>query len=73
MDDSKQLDKISPYYYEELGISPLEYIIVNNIDWREANVIKYISRYKNKNGLEDLHKARWYLEHLIKEIEDEFN
>lgn len=30
-----------------------------------ANVIKYMWRWKNKNGVEDLRKARWYLEHLI--------
>ena len=31
-------------------------------------VIKYICRWKNKNGLEDLQKARWYLDHLIDHI-----
>ena len=36
-----------------------------------GNVIKYAYRYRNKNGLEDLKKARWYLERAIKEIGDE--
>jgi hypothetical protein len=36
-----------------------------------ANVIKYICRWKKKNGLEDLMKARWYLNHLITRIEKE--
>ena len=36
-----------------------------------GNVIKYSYRYRNKNGLEDLKKARWYLDRAIKEIEDE--
>lgn len=35
-----------------------------------GNVIKYICRWKNKNGLEDLKKAKWYLEHLIKHLEN---
>ena len=35
-----------------------------------ANVIKYICRWKEKNGLEDLKKAQWYLERLIKNIEE---
>ena len=35
-----------------------------------ANTIKYIWRFKNKNGLEDLHKAKWYLEKLIQQISD---
>lgn len=35
-----------------------------------GNVIKYICRWKDKNGLEDLKKAKWYLEHLIKHLEE---
>ena len=35
-----------------------------------GNIIKYISRYKYKNGVEDLRKARWYIDKLIKELED---
>lgn len=36
-----------------------------------GNVFKYCYRYRNKNGLEDLKKAAWYLDRAIKEIEDE--
>lgn len=36
-----------------------------------GNVIKYVSRYKKKNGLEDLKKAEWYLKRLIRTIEVE--
>ena len=35
-----------------------------------GNAIKYLWRWKSKNGLEDLKKARWYLDHLIQEVED---
>ena len=38
-----------------------------------ANAIKYILRWHRKNGVEDLKKAKWYIEHLIKEMEDENN
>lgn len=34
-----------------------------------ANVIKYICRWNKKNGVEDLKKARWYLDYLIDEVE----
>ena len=34
-----------------------------------ANVVKYLWRYEEKNGLEDVKKARWYLERLINELE----
>ena len=36
-----------------------------------GNALKYICRWKNKNGVQDLKKAIWYLEHLIKYIEIE--
>ena len=36
-----------------------------------GNVIKYICRWKNKNGLQDLKKAMWYLQHLIDHVEKE--
>lgn len=35
-----------------------------------GNVIKYVWRYRNKNGIKDLEKAKWYLETLIKDIEE---
>lgn len=38
-----------------------------------ANVLKYILRWKHKNGLEDLKKAQWYLEYLISELETRNN
>ena len=37
----------------------------------EGNIIKYVSRYKSKNGLQDLLKAQWYLNKLIEEIKGE--
>ena len=35
-----------------------------------GNVIKYICRWNHKNGLQDLKKCRWYLDHLIKHVEN---
>ena len=34
-----------------------------------ANILKYVWRYREKNGIQDLRKARWYLDELIKEVE----
>ncbi len=65
----KMGNNIEPEHYTSMAISPLEYIVANDIAWREGNCIKYISRYKMKNGIEDLKKARYYLDHLIKELE----
>jgi hypothetical protein len=47
------------------GIEPIEYIQANDMGFIEGNIIKYVTRYKRKNGLEDLKKARWYLDKLI--------
>ena len=38
-----------------------------------ANIIKYVWRWKFKNGVEDLHKARWYLDRLIEEVSNSKN
>ena len=48
-----------------LPIQPLEYIHVNNLSFVEGNIIKYVTRWRSKNGLEDLRKAAHYLEYLI--------
>ena len=58
----------NPQHYQ-LPIQPIDYIVKNNLDFLEGNVIKYVSRYKQKNGLEDLLKAKKYLELLIEKEE----
>ena len=50
-----------------LPIQPIDFIVKNNIPFREANIIKYVVRYKNKNGIEDLKKARHYLDMIIED------
>lgn len=59
-------DTTNQGHYTECGIQPITYITANNMDFLEGNIIKYVSRYKRKNGLEDLAKARDYLNRLIK-------
>lgn len=54
-------------HYKSLAIQPIEYIVSNNIPYREGNIIKYVTRYNDKNGVEDLKKARHYLDMLIEE------
>ena len=65
----------NPKHYDKVGfgIQPLEYIIANELDFLEGNVIKYVSRYPHKGGLNDLLKARTYIEKLIERerIKDE--
>lgn len=59
--------QIAGAHYKDQPIQTWDYIYQNNIGYLEGNVIKYVSRYKNKNGLEDLKKARHYLDKLIEE------
>jgi hypothetical protein len=56
-------------HYARLAIEPWEYIRANKLDFFEGNVIKYISRWRHKNGLEDLLKAKVYIEELIRQQE----
>lgn len=53
-----------PLHYNQ-GIETTDYIISNDMNFCEGNIIKYVTRYKLKGGLEDLEKAKWYLEKLI--------
>ena len=52
-------------HYKDMAIQPIEYIRKNNLGYCEANIVKYISRWKSKNGVEDLRKARHYIDMLI--------
>jgi hypothetical protein len=52
-------------HYKDLPIQPVEYIYANAIGYFEGNVIKYVSRWRKKNGIDDLYKARHYIDMLI--------
>lgn len=57
--------QIGGSHYKNMKIQPVEFIVQNNIGYIEGNIIKYVCRYKNKNGIQDLEKAKHYLEILI--------
>lgn len=56
-------------HYSKNKIQPIDYILANDLNFCEGNIIKYVTRYKHKNGLEDLKKAKHYLEILINNYE----
>ena len=56
-------------YYSDKAIQPIEYTEANNLTFHEGSVIKYITRWRQKGGVEDLRKARWYVDRLI-ELEE---
>lgn len=53
------IDVIEAFTYDLIGIEAYD----------AGNIIKYICRWKHKNGLQDLKKAAWYLNHLINYVE----
>jgi Protein of unknwon function (DUF3310) len=67
------LNSIKPAHYKTGGIEPLEYMKTKMTKEQMegfylGNVIKYISRYQQKNGLEDVQKAEVYLQELIESM-----
>jgi len=66
----KALDKqIGGRHYKSFKIQPAEFIHANGLPWIEGNVVKYICRWRVKNGIEDLKKIIHYIEMLI-ELEE---
>lgn len=61
---------INPFYYKG-KIECIEVIEQLEASFCIGNVIKYLWRWKGKNGIEDLRKAKWYLERAIQEAEKE--
>lgn len=57
--------QISGSHYKTMRIQPLEYALANNLGICEHAVVKYISRWKDKGGVDDLRKAIHYCEILI--------
>ena len=55
----------SPKHYTQGEMETITAIEGLGLDYHQGNVLKYISRYKYKNGIEDLRKAKWYIDRLI--------
>ena len=77
MSDKEMFDKVFPQdkqiggnHYKEFHIQPYEFISKNNLSFFQGNVIKYVCRYLNKNGIEDLDKIIHYCELEKKKMKD---
>jgi hypothetical protein len=55
-------EQVAGDHYKKLKIQPAEYIHANKLGYFEGNVIKYVTRWRDKNGLADLEKAKHYIE-----------
>lgn len=58
-------DQVGGNHYKQFKIQPVEFIHINDLGYIVGNIIKYVCRYKFKNGVEDLRKARHYIDLLI--------
>ena len=58
-------NQIGGNHYQDLVIQPTDYIIKNNIPFAEGNVIKYVSRHKQKGKEQDIKKAIHYLSMIL--------
>ena len=65
--------QIGGNHYKRYAIQPVEFIYRNNFDFLTGNCIKYLCRHKDKNGKEDLLKARHYIDMLIELEYDDNN
>ena len=65
----------SPPHYNQAGVECIDAIRAATDEgyqyYLQGNIIKYLWRYRYKNGVQDLEKAQWYLGKLIEEITDE--
>ena len=62
-----------PAHYNSGNIEVIDAIEDWKLGFCDGNVVKYVARHRHKNGLEDLKKARWYLNRLISNMEKEAN
>lgn len=63
-------NQVGGNHYKDLAIQPVEYIMANNIPYVEGNIIKYITRWKQKGGVEDIKKVIHYAEILLNSVEN---
>jgi hypothetical protein len=75
--DEKVEDVVNhPIHYNKSGIETIDAIKAMTNEgfeyYLQGNIMKYLWRYKYKNGVEDLEKAQWYLNKLISTIKDKY-
>ena len=65
MEEAKKRQVGGEHY--KLPIQPIDFIVKNEIPFREANVIKYVTRHREKNGRQDIEKAIHYLQMILED------
>jgi len=57
--------QIGGQHYRKASIQPWDYIAAHGLGFFEGNVVKYVTRWRAKGGIDDLRKARHYIDKLI--------
>lgn len=70
--ESPLTTQVAGNHYKDLKIQPVEYIHANGLGYMEGNVVKYVTRWRKKDGRKDLEKARHYID-LLLELEGRTN
>ena len=65
MGESAKEKQIGGDHYKNLKIQPVDFCQINQLNYCESNIIKYVTRHKSKNGAEDLQKAKHYINLLL--------
>ena len=62
-------DKINPSHYQQGNIEVIDFILDQKMDYLTETIVKYIARWRFKDGICDLKKAKWFLNKLIEQEE----
>lgn len=65
MNDSALSKQVGGQHYKNAGCQVVELAVLADLNSFQFNIIKYVTRHENKNGVEDLHKAKHYVELAI--------
>ncbi len=69
---SKLKEQVGGDHYKQFPIQPVEFCYVNKIPYLEATAIKYLCRWRDKGGVQDLEKAKHFIDLLI-ELENKYD
>ena len=62
-----EMNTLNPDHYQQGEIEVIDFILDQKMDYLTARVQKYLARWRFKNGIDDLRKARWFLDKLIEQ------
>lgn len=57
-------------HYKKCSIQPWDFVIANDLDYFQGSIIKYVTRWKDKGWIQDLHKAKHFLDKYIETMEE---